>query len=33
MANMVELNNIHKSFGKNHILKGVNLNIEKGEVV
>lgn len=33
MANMVELNNIHKSFGKSHILKGVNLNIEKGEVV
>ena len=33
MAHMVELNNIHKSFGKNHILKGVNLNIEKGEVV
>lgn len=30
---MVELQNIHKSFGKNHILKGVSLNIEKGEVV
>ena len=33
MAYMVELKNIHKSFGKNHILKGVDLNIEKGEVV
>lgn len=33
MEYMVELNNIHKSFGKNHILKGVNLNIKKGEVV
>lgn len=33
MAYMVELRNIHKSFGKNHILKGVNLKIEKGEVV
>lgn len=33
MAYMVELDNIHKSFGKNHILKGVNLRVEKGEVV
>ena len=30
---MVELNNIHKSFGKNHILKGVDLEVKKGEVV
>jgi L-cystine transport system ATP-binding protein len=33
MEYMVQLENIHKSFGKNQILKGVNLNIEKGEVV
>lgn len=33
MANMVELKNIHKSFGDNHILKGVDMNIKKGEVV
>ncbi|MDU4977362.1 MAG: amino acid ABC transporter ATP-binding protein, partial [Hungatella hathewayi] len=30
---MVRLDNIHKSFGKNHILKGVDLTIKKGEVV
>lgn len=33
MAEMVELKNIHKSFGSNHILKGVNMSIGKGEVV
>lgn len=33
MANMVELKNINKSFGDNHILKGVDMNIKKGEVV
>lgn len=33
MADMVELKNIQKSFGKNHILKGVNMSIGKGEVV
>lgn len=33
MAEMVELKNIHKSFGTNHILKGVNMSIGKGEVV
>lgn len=33
MAEMVELKNIHKSFGSNHILKGVNMGIGKGEVV
>ncbi len=33
MSYMVELENIHKSFGKNHILKGIDLNIKKGEVV
>lgn len=29
----VELTNIHKSFGDNHILKGVDMSIEEGEVV
>lgn len=33
MAEIVELKNIHKSFGSNHILKGVNMSIGKGEVV
>ncbi len=33
MADMVELKNIQKSFGSNHILKGVNMSIGKGEVV
>lgn len=30
---MLELKNIHKSFGRNEILKGVDLIIEKGDVV
>lgn len=30
---MVELKNIHKSFGDNHILKGINMSVDKGEVV
>ena len=30
---ILEINNIHKSFGKNHILKGVSLDVKKGEVV
>ncbi|WP_026263434.1 amino acid ABC transporter ATP-binding protein [Paenibacillus sanguinis] len=30
---MVQLSNIHKSFGANHILKGVSLQVGKGEVV
>lgn len=33
MDYMVKLENIQKSFGKNHILKGVNMEIKKGEVV
>jgi phospholipid/cholesterol/gamma-HCH transport system ATP-binding protein len=28
---MIELVNLHKSFGKNHVLRGVNLKVEKGE--
>jgi L-cystine transport system ATP-binding protein len=30
---MIQLKNIHKSFGKNHVLKGIDLTVEKGEVV
>ena len=30
---MLEITNIHKSFGNNEVLKGVDLHIEKGDVV
>lgn len=30
---MIEINNLHKYFGKNEVLKGVSTVIEKGEVV
>lgn len=30
---MIELKDVRKSFGKNEVLKGINLRIEKGEVV
>ena len=30
---MIELKGVRKSFGKNEVLKGINLRIEKGEVV
>ncbi|ATD54148.1 amino acid ABC transporter ATP-binding protein [Clostridium chauvoei] len=30
---MIHVNNLYKSFGKNEVLKGVNENIKKGEVV
>lgn len=30
---MIKINNLHKRFGKLHVLKGVNCHIEKGEVV
>jgi L-cystine transport system ATP-binding protein len=29
---MIELKNIHKAFGKNKVLKGIDLRIEKGDV-
>lgn len=29
----IEFKNIHKKFGQNHVLKGINLNIEEGEFV
>lgn len=30
---MIRLENVHKSFGKNEVLKGIDLHIEKGQVV
>ncbi len=30
---MIQINNLHKSFKENEVLKGINDNIEKGEVV
>ena len=30
---MLSVSNVHKSFGKNEILKGVSLNVNKGDVV
>lgn len=33
MEYMVQLKDIHKSYGKNEILKGINMNIKKGEIV
>ncbi|MGL4912075.1 MAG: amino acid ABC transporter ATP-binding protein, partial [Romboutsia sp.] len=30
---MIRLENLHKSFGKLHVLKGIDLHINKGEIV
>ena len=30
---LIKIENLHKSFGKNEILKGINLEIKRGEVV
>lgn len=30
---MIKVNNLHKTFGKLDVLKGIDINIEKGEVV
>ena len=30
---MIEVKNIHKSFGDLEVLKGVNLQVKKGEIV
>ena len=30
---MIELNDVHKSFGKVEVLKGITASVEKGEVV
>ena len=32
-ANMIEVKNIHKSFGELEVLKGVDLSVKKGEIV
>ena len=30
---MIEVQDVHKSFGKLEVLKGIGLDVEKGEVV
>ncbi len=30
---LIEVNNLHKSYGKNEVLKGINARIKKGEVI
>ena len=30
---MIRINDLHKSFGSNHVLRGVNLEIERGETM
>lgn len=30
---MIKVSNLHKYFGKNHVLKGIDLEVEKGSVV
>ncbi|MCC3869398.1 amino acid ABC transporter ATP-binding protein [Terrisporobacter mayombei] len=30
---MIKINNLHKSFGNLHVLKGIDLQIDKGEIV
>ena len=30
---MIRLENLHKSFGELHVLKGIDLNIDKGEII
>jgi polar amino acid transport system ATP-binding protein len=30
---MIKLNDIHKSFGANHVLRGISLEVAKGEIV
>ena len=30
---MIEVQNWHKSFGKNHVLRGVNCRVETGEMM
>lgn len=33
MENILQIKNLTKSFGKQEVLKGINLNIQKGEVI
>lgn len=30
---MIEVKSLHESFGKNHVLKGIDLTVETGEVI
>lgn len=30
---MIEIKSVHKKFGKNRVLKGINLSVEKGKVI
>ena len=30
---LIKIENLHKSFGKNEVLKGINLEIKRGEAV
>ena len=30
---MINIENLHKKYGKNHVLKGIDLQIDQGEVV
>jgi polar amino acid transport system ATP-binding protein len=32
MSAIVELNNVHKNFGSNHVLRGVSFKVERGQV-
>ena len=33
MAPIIEVRDVHKSFGDHHVLRGVNLNVERGQTV
>jgi polar amino acid transport system ATP-binding protein len=33
MSEVVRLSNVHKRFGDNHVLKGIDLSVQKGEIV
>ena len=33
IPNLIEIKGLHKSFGKNEVLKGLDIEIKKGEVV
>ena len=33
MESILQINNLHKSYGKNEILKGISLNVKKGEII
>ena len=33
MASLIEIHDIHKSFGEKEVLKGVSFNVDKGEIV